>query len=526
MPEGSFEPTVMFFGLANSPVTFQAMMNELLRDLINTGKVAAFIDDVIVGTETEEEHDELVAEVIRRLEANDLYVKPEKCKLKVREVGFLGVVIGPEGIKMEEEKVKGVMEWPTPKCVKDVQKFLGLVNYYHQFIEGFASIARPLYDMVKKDKKWDWTERQEKTFRELKEWFTKEPVLAVLDLDKKLRVEVDASDYATGEVLSMEGEDGKWRPVAFLSKLLNETERNYEIHDKEMLAIIRGLEAWRHLLEGVQFKFEIWTDYKNLEYFMKAQKLNRRQAHWALYLSQFDFTLKHVPGTRMEKADGLSRRLDWKIGVDKDNENQVIIKDNWICNLQEVVIEGPKVDIIEKIKKARSKDEDVVRVVEEIKKAGVKELRGNEWKIEGDLVLKERKVYVPKDEELRAEVIRLHHDVLAVGYRGRWKTVELVTRNYWWLGVTRDVGKYVEGCDLCQKMKNRTEELAGKLKLSEVPKKPWSHLMVDFITKLLVVAGKDAILVVCDQLSKMTHFVATTEGKSVEGLARLFQDNV
>jgi len=140
--------------------------------------------------------------------------------------------------------------------------------------------------------------------------------------------------------------------------------------------------------------------------------------------------------------------------------------------------------------------------------------------------LKERKVYIPKDEELRAEVIQLHHDILAVGHEGRWKTVELVMRNYWWPGITRDVGRYVEGCDLCQRMKNRMDELAGKLKLSEVPEKPWSHLTVDFITKLLVVAGKDVILVVCDQLSKMTHFVVTTEGISVEGLARLFQDNV
>jgi len=105
-----------------------------------------------------------------------------------------------------------------------------------------------------------------------------EPVLAAPDLDKKMRIEVDASDYAMGEVLSMEEEDGKWRPVVFLSKFLNETERNYEIHDKEMLAIIRGLESWRHLLEGAQFKFEIWTDHKNLEYFMRVQKLNQRQA--------------------------------------------------------------------------------------------------------------------------------------------------------------------------------------------------------------------------------------------------------
>ena len=131
--EGSFEPMVMFFGLINSPAMFQAIMNELLRDLINPGKIATFIDNVIIGTKTEEGHDEIVVEVIRRLE-NNLYVKLEKCKWKVQEVGFLRVVIGPEGIKMEKEKVKEVLEWLTPKYVKDVQKFLGLANYYCQFI--------------------------------------------------------------------------------------------------------------------------------------------------------------------------------------------------------------------------------------------------------------------------------------------------------------------------------------------------------------------------------------------------------
>jgi len=160
---------VMFFGLTNSPAMFQAMINKLLQNLINMGKVAALIDDVIVRTKEEEEHNELVAEVIKRLEENDLYVKPEKYKWKVRKIGFLGVVIGLEGIKMEKEKVKGVLEWPTPKCVKDVQKFLGLANYYCQFIEGFASIARPLHNLVKKDQKWNWTEKQEEAFRELKE---------------------------------------------------------------------------------------------------------------------------------------------------------------------------------------------------------------------------------------------------------------------------------------------------------------------------------------------------------------------
>jgi len=133
----------------------------------------------------------------------------------------------------------------------------------------------------------------------------------------------------------------------------------------------------------------------------------------------------------MGKADELSKQLDWKVVVENDNNNQVFIKDNWICSLKEVVIEGPEVDIVEKIKRARSKNEEVVRIVEEMKKARVKELRRKKWKIEGDLVLKEGKIYIPKDVELRAEIVWLHHNVLAAGHRGRWKTVELVTRNYW-----------------------------------------------------------------------------------------------
>jgi len=146
--------------------------------------------------------------------------------------------------------------------------------------------------------------------------------------------------------------------------------------------------------------------------------------------------------------------------------------------------------------------------------------------MEGDLVLKEGKVYVLKNKELWTEIIQLHHNVPVAGHGGRWKTTELVTRNYWWPGVTRDVGRYVEGCNMCQRMKNRTEEVAGKLQLSEVPKKPWTHLIVDFITKLPLVAGKNTILVVCDRLSKMMHFVATTEKTLVKGLVRLFRDNI
>jgi len=237
-PEGSFEPMVMFFGLTNSPATFQAMMNDVLRDLVVEEKVAVFIDNVMIATKTEEGHDEIVEEVLRRLEENDLFVKPEKYVWKVREVGFLGVIIGEDGVRMEKEKVQGVIEWPVPKSVKDVQKFLGLANYYRWFVKDFAKIAKPLHEMMRKEKKWDWGEKQQKVFEELKRRFTTEPVLVTPDLDKEMRVEADVSDFAIGGMLSMKYEDERWRPVAYISKSLNEAERNYEIHDKKMLAII------------------------------------------------------------------------------------------------------------------------------------------------------------------------------------------------------------------------------------------------------------------------------------------------
>ena len=173
-------------------------------------------------------------------------------------------------------------------------------------------------------------------------------------------------------------------------------------------------------MEGVKGQFEIWTDHKNLEYFMKAQKLNRRQARWSLYLSRFDFALKHVAGKSMGRADSLSRRVDWAKGVKRDNENQVMLKKEWLeVRAMERLVEGSEEEIVKRIKEARDKDEEVIKVVEEMKKARVKTLRNEEWQIEEGLVLKEGRVYVLKDEKLRIEIIRLHHDTLIAGHGGQ-----------------------------------------------------------------------------------------------------------
>ena len=176
-------------------------------------------------------------------------------------------------------------------------------------------------------------------------------------------------------------------------------------------------------------KFEIWTDHKNLEYFIKAQKLNRRQARWALYLSRFNFTLKHVPGSRMEKADSLSRRPDWEVGVERDNEDETLVKLKWLearrTERIEVIVEG--VDLLEKVRKSKVKDNEVVKTVEEMKQVGVKMLRNEEWRKVDGIMYKEGKVYVPKDNILRVEIIRLHHNTPVGGHGEQWKMVELVT---------------------------------------------------------------------------------------------------
>jgi len=221
---------------------------------------------------------------------------------------------------------------------------------------------------------------QQKAFNKLKRVFTTKPVLAAPDLDKEFRVEADVSNYATGGVLSMKCSDEMWRPVTFISKSLSDTERNYEIHDKKMLAVIRCLEVWRHFLEGAATKFEIRTDHKNLEYFMKAQKLNRRQARWTLYLSRFNFTLKHVPESKMGKVDSLSRRPDWEVGVEKDNKDQRLVKPEWLevrkMEMVEIIVDG--VDLLGEVRKSKVKDDEVVKAVEEMKRAGVKILRNEE----------------------------------------------------------------------------------------------------------------------------------------------------
>ena len=295
----------MFFGLTNSLAIFQTMMDNIYKGLISERKVIVYLDNLIF-TETPEEHQELVKKVVSLLHIHNIFLKLEKCEFEHMEIEYLGVIISHNSICMDPVKVAGVSEWPIPSNKKEVQLFR--LHYLLLMVHwDFSHHAQPLFDLTKNNTVWRWGSKEQAALDLLKERITSAPVLVLSEDSWPFCIEADSSDFATGAILSQQSpEDGKWHPVAFLSKSLLSIKQNYKIHDMEMLAIIQAMEEWRHFLEGAEHQFEIWTDHKNLEYFMKAKKLNCRQAHWSLLLAYFNFVMHHQPGKSMGKSDALS----------------------------------------------------------------------------------------------------------------------------------------------------------------------------------------------------------------------------
>jgi hypothetical protein len=294
---GLFEPTVMFFGLTNSPATFQSFMNHILRELIDEGKVVVYLDDILVFTETLEEHRIIVKQVLQILKENKLSCKAEKCEFEQTKVDFLGVVIQQGQVHMDPAKVSAVADWPTPKNAKEIRTFLGFINFYRRFIKDFAKMSRHLTPLTGKIK-WEWTDKQQKAFEELRHAVTDKPILHLPIDDGQYKMETDGSGMAMGAVLMQQQPEEHetkasqaWKTLAYYSATFSKAERNYTVEDRELLAIVLSLLEWRQYLLGAP-EFEIWTDHKNLQFFKEPHKINRRQARWVTeVLSQFHFTL-------------------------------------------------------------------------------------------------------------------------------------------------------------------------------------------------------------------------------------------
>jgi len=226
-------------------------MNDIFRTLIAKGIVVVYLDDILIFTEMEEEHEQAVQRVLEVLAEHKLFLHPEKCEFHRKRIEYLGLVISENKVEMDPVKVAGVHDWPTPENQTDVQAFIGFVNFYRHFIRDFSTIARSLFDLTCSDKAWNWDTEEQEAFECLKMAVTTALVLVSPQDSEPFRIEADSSDFASGAVLSQQlpGEE-KWHPVVFYSKSLSPVEQNYEIHNKEMLAIICALEEWRYFLEG------------------------------------------------------------------------------------------------------------------------------------------------------------------------------------------------------------------------------------------------------------------------------------
>ena len=523
---GLFEPNVMFFGLTNSPSTFSAFMNDIFKDLIVEGKITIYLDDILIFSNDLETHRAVTREVLKRLAEHDLFCKPEKCEFEVPKVEYLGVLVSHNRVEMDPVKVKGIQEWPTPRNASDVRKFRGFANFYRRFIQDFSRICKPL-DRLTGKVPWQWGQDEQEAFDELKRRFVQNPVLCMYDPNKDTRIEVDASGYATGGVLAQLQDDGKWHPVAFHSESMSEAERNYEIYDKEMLAIIRALEAWRHYLEGLPRRFEIQSDHKNLEYWRTAQHLTRRQARWALYLSRFDFEITHKPGTSNGRADALSRRPDHQKDDADDNLDQIVLRPEQFRLLaarrgHNAVVADKA--LLKRIRTCSEREQEVAEALQKVEKLGPARLQSDlvDWNVEQGLILYRGKVYVPKDEALRTEIVRIHHDLPPAGHPGQWKTLELVSRNYWWPGMGKFVKEYVGTCDTCRRTKPVRSRPQGLLKPNEIPERPGQIVTCDYIVGLPEIDGHNAIQLMADRHGKLVHLVPCSDEIDAGGAADVF----
>ena len=331
-----------------------------------------------------------------------------------------------------------------------------------------------------------------------------------------------------GAILEQEDTLGCSHPVAYYSKSLQLAERNYEIHDKELLAIIHVLCHFCHYLQGNLHLTKIFLDHANLQYFTTKQSLTCCQAHWALFLATFDYEIIPKPG-KINKANALSRQPDYKEGIASDNVERILLTPDKfrIQALQTTVIPTPTdIELKVAIQEAIQSDRLAVQLLKEILLSRPRSITKGlqEWNYEKGLILHKGLVYVPKNDNLKRRVVQQFHNNI-MGHPGEWKTLELITREYWWPGITEFVKEYIKGCATCQTTKI-CPPVKVPLKLNEVPNGVWETITIDFIVGLLVLQGYDSILTVVDRHSKVIILSPCKATIIAEQTSQLLMDNV
>ncbi|XP_038691133.1 uncharacterized protein LOC119989586 [Tripterygium wilfordii] len=488
--DGLYEWLVMPFGLSNAPSTFMRLMTHAFRPHI--GKfVVIYFDDILVFSKSPSDHISHLRVVFQVLQAEQLFVNRQKCLFLQSQVTFLGFVISDRGIEADPDKIRAIVEWPTPTSTHDVRSFHGLATFYRRFIRGFSAIVAPLTECLKLST-FQWSDATNTAFLDIKTLMTHTPILRMPNFELVFEICCDASHIGIGGVLSQEG-----HPIAFFSEKLNECRKRYSTYDIELYALVQTVKHWKHYL--VYREFILFTDLDSLRHIQSQQKLNARHARWFNFLQQFNFVIKHKAGKDNRVADALSRR-------------------NHLLVAFEATITG-----FEQFPHQYATDVDFAEVWTSIT-SGDQSTVGN-YIIQNGFLFRDLRLCVPSGSIREFLILELHEGGLA-GHFGIDKTLSLVEDRFFWPHLRRDVTKVVKQCRVCQINKGGKHN-TGLYNPLPVPDHPWEHLSLDFILGLpKTAAGHDSVMVVVDRFSKMAHFVACSRTHDASRIASLFLRDV
>lgn len=572
---GMFESCVVRDGLRNAPAVFQHFLNEVFRELLGRG-VIIYIDDILIYSNSLEDLRTLTHRVFDLAQQASLYMKASKCEFERTSVLFLGFQISSSGITTNPKKIEAISTFPVPKSLSEARSFIGLVSYYRRFVPEFASIASPITGLTKKDIPFIWEKPQQQAFETLKRHLTSSPTLAHYNPLAKTILQTDASFFGWGFVLSqIDPVTQREHPVAIESGRFSGAKMNYSTTEKEFLAIVEGFVRCRHML--LQVHTTVLTDHHNLSFWMTPRQLSPRQARWAEILAPFSFDIVYRPGKQAVMPDALSRRSDYHEGKGSTyqqdlnftqalptfvNPAETPLPSNLpdarpvLRALSQHPSRPPTSSVSDRdyfiddadILHGLAGDSDIAAVRAEMlalvcascshptcqqapsEPPSLSQLRRTNhnpsltspaWTRRGFLSFQHR-AYVPNHNDARLKILRTRHDSLLAGHPGIAKTLELISRDYIWIGLRRDVEAYVAGCDVCQRTKSSHQRSHPHLRPLEVPKVPWRHLSMDFIEPLPPSNNFNSILVIVDRLTKWSIFIPTTTKLSAPGLATLF----
>jgi transposase InsO family protein len=485
----------MPFGLTNAPSTFQGLMNSIFKPFLRKF-VLVFFDDILIYSKSWEDHLQHVDKVLQLLKEHQLYAKPSKCFFGVKEVEYLGHIVSHEGVKVDPNKIKAMMDCPIPKTLKNLRGFLGLTGYYHKFVRNYGRIAAPLTTLTKKDA-FSWTPEATKAFEQLKEAMCTAPVLTTPDFTKTFIVECDASGNGIGVVLMQEG-----RPLAFESRPIKGRDLHKPIYEKEMMAILHALKKWRPYLIGRHFKVK--TDHDSLKYFLEQRLSSEKQQKWVTKILGYDFEIVYKKGKQNVVVDALSRK-------DEDVEAFLyaisIIQPDWIIEARDEWKNDEKVwTLIERLQQDSGASDTFT------------------WK--NDSLWYKDRLYLCKNSQLKQKVLLELHTSPVGGHSGFLKTYHRVKKDFFWDGLKTDVQRFVAECLVCQQNKVETIKTPGLLQPLSIPSQRWEEVSMDFITGLPKSEGKSVIMVIVDRLTKYAHFCALSHPLKASTVATAFMETV